>query len=166
MVAFSAKSLRGKWSRRSILRFFIPLCTLACGVHLRVLDCASETVDLFHSSKHAPKVSLEDTRLDFQATAYCESGETRSGVQVSRGVVAADPRVLPLGSVIHVDVPCYGGVYQVMDTGRLVKGKIVDIYIPDYDLAKQFGRRQAKVTILRYGFSGAYQTPIDMPSLE
>lgn len=166
MVAVSAKSLGGKWSRRSILRVFIPLCTLAGGVHMRVLDFASETADPFHSSRHEPKVSLEDTRLDFRATAYCESGRTRSGVHVTPGVVAADPRVLPLGSVIHVDVPRYRGVYQVMDTGRLVKGKIIDIYIPDYDLATKFGRRKVKVTILRYGFSGPYQSPIDMSGME
>ena len=41
-----------------------------------------------------------------------------------------------------------------MDTGRLVKGYIIDIFIPDYELATQFGRRDVKVTILRYGFDG------------
>jgi 3D (Asp-Asp-Asp) domain-containing protein len=97
--------------------------------------------------------------LDFEATAYCDSGETRSGVQTSPGVVAADPEVLPLGSVIYVDVPRYSGVYKVMDTGRLVKGKIIDIYIPDYDLAVKFGRRKAKVAVLRYGDSGPYIVP-------
>lgn len=166
MVAFGDNSLRGKWSRRSILRVFIPLSTLATGLHLRGLDCASETTDPRDGSKRAPTIALEDTRLDFQATAYCESGETRSGVLVSPGVVAADVRVLPLGSVIHVDVPRYRGVYQVMDTGRLVNGKTIDIYIPDYDLAMEFGRRKVKVTVLRHGFSGPYLSPIGVPDLE
>ncbi len=75
---------------------------------------------------------------------------------MSEGVVAADPRVLPLGSVIHLDVPRYRGIYEVMDTGRLVRGRTVDIYIPNYEAARKFGRRQAKVRVLRYGFSGPY----------
>jgi 3D (Asp-Asp-Asp) domain-containing protein len=78
------------------------------------------------------------------------------------GVVAADPRLIPLGSVIYVDVPRYRGVYKVMDTGRLVKGKIIDIYIPDYNLAVKFGRRKAKVTVLRRGDGG----PLLLPSTE
>lgn len=166
MVAFNDNILGRKWSRRSILRVFIPLGTFVGAVHSRILDGAGETADPFHSSRRKPMVSLEDARLDFRATAYCESGRTRSGVRATPGVVAADPRVLPLGSVIHVDVPRYRGVYQVMDTGRLVRGKIIDIYIPDYHLATKFGRRKAKVTILRYGFSGTYQSPPEMSSLE
>jgi hypothetical protein len=53
-----------------------------------------------------------------------------------------------------------------MDTGKLVKGKIIDIYIPDYGLATEFGRRKVKVTILRYGFSGTCQSPIDISGME
>jgi 3D (Asp-Asp-Asp) domain-containing protein len=36
-------------------------------------------------------------------TAYCVSGTTKSGQQTRPGIVAADPRVLPLGSVIRVE---------------------------------------------------------------
>ena len=94
--------------------------------------------------------------LDFQATAYCEFGITKSGVVVSPGVVAADPKVLPLGSVVYVDVPKYRGVYQVMDTGRLIKGRRIDIYMRGYEQAIRFGRRPAKVTVLRYGYQGSW----------
>ncbi len=158
-VTFSEKDLGGRWSRRSILRVFIPLCAFATGVHLRALDCAKEMPGKRPKPRSTRRIEIEDARLDFQATAYCESGTTFSGVPASPGVVAADPRVLPLGSVIHVDVPRYRGVYQVMDTGRLVKGRHIDIYIPDQDLAIQFGRRKAKVRVLRYGFSGPYRVP-------
>ena len=134
---------------RSISRFFILLCTLAAFIHLRALDCESESggTGLAASSEPAVKASL-----DFEATAYCEFGITKSGVPVSPGMVAADPRILPIGSVIRVDVPQYYGIYQVMDTGGGVKGNIIDIYIPSYDLATEFGRQAVKVTVLRYGF--------------
>lgn len=91
---------------------------------------------------------------NFQATAYCISGITKSGARVAPGHVAADPKVIPLGSVIYVDSPIMGGIYQVLDTGSLVKGKIIDIFIPSYEDCIEFGRRAVKVHVLRYGFFG------------
>ncbi len=70
------------------------------------------------------------------------------------GHVAADPDVIPLGSMIYVESPLMGGIYQVLDTGELVKGKIIDIFIPSYERCKEFGRRIVKVKVLRYGFLG------------
>ena len=38
-------------------------------------------------------------KLAFTATAYCKGTTTASGVAVRRGIAAADPRLLPAGSV-------------------------------------------------------------------
>ncbi len=88
-----------------------------------------------------------------EATAYCIEGETASGAQTRRGVVAADPDVIPLGSRIRVD-----GLgrrlsrdYDVEDTGRLIKGREIDIFMADCEAAKEFGRQPARVRILRVG---------------
>jgi hypothetical protein len=52
--------------------------------------------------------------------------------RVSRGVAAADPAVLPFGSVIRVTgAASYDGTYRVLDTGALVRRRHVDLYIPD-----------------------------------
>jgi 3D (Asp-Asp-Asp) domain-containing protein len=91
---------------------------------------------------------------DFEATAYCVTGITKSGAKVVPGHVAADPKVIPLGSMIYVDSPFMGGIYQVLDTGEMVKGKIIDIFIPSYERCVEFGRRGVKVQVLRYGFLG------------
>jgi 3D (Asp-Asp-Asp) domain-containing protein len=88
----------------------------------------------------------------FLATAYSYHGITRSGLPVAPGLAAADPRVLPLGSLIHVDVPRYRGIYQVMDTGRLIKGKRIDLYIPSYKSALEFGAQKVNITVLRRGY--------------
>src|SRR2546423_8353757 len=42
-------------------------------------------------------------RLSFAATAYCKGLTTASGVAAQRGVAAADPELLPVGSVIQID---------------------------------------------------------------
>jgi 3D (Asp-Asp-Asp) domain-containing protein len=95
-----------------------------------------------------------DALENFHATAYCLTGVTRSGVTVAPGHVAADPKVIPLGSMIYVDSPSMGGIYQVLDAGTLVKGKVIDIFIPSYERCIEFGRRMVKVKVLRYGFYG------------
>jgi len=104
------------------------------------------------SSFSVPSMGLIGDPSVFNATAYSLYGPTASGVYVRRGVIAADPRVIPLGSVVQISAGQYSGVYTVLDTGRLIKGKIVDLWMPSYREAVNFGRRQVKVRILRRGY--------------
>lgn len=87
--------------------------------------------------------------IDFEATAYSVTGTTASGSRTRTGIVAADPAVLPLGSRIRVHgAGSYSGVYTVADTGVEVRGREIDIYVPDGAAAKRFGRRRVQVEIL------------------
>lgn len=90
----------------------------------------------------------------FQATAYALKGRTRIGSYVRRGVIAADPRVIPLGSIVQIKTPGYNGVYVVHDTGRKIKGNIVDVWVPSSREARVFGRRRIKLHVLRQGPTG------------
>lgn len=85
---------------------------------------------------------------DFHATAYCLKGRTASGETVRQGFVAADPKVLPLGTLVHIQAGRYTGVYKVADTGGAIKGRKIDIYVPSYQEAKLFGRQKIQVKVL------------------
>jgi 3D (Asp-Asp-Asp) domain-containing protein len=85
------------------------------------------------------------------ATAYSLRGRTASGRMVSRGLIAADPRVLPLGSRVRLDHPGYSGEYLVADTGGAIRGRRIDIWTPSSSEAMRFGRRTVKLTVLSYG---------------
>lgn len=87
----------------------------------------------------------------YVATAYSLRGRTASGRFVSRGLIAADPRVLPLGSRVRLDAGAYSGEYLVADTGALVKGRRIDIWTPSSKEAMKFGKRKVKLTVLSYG---------------
>lgn len=89
----------------------------------------------------------EDEGMTFKATAYCLKGRTASGAMVRKGIVAADPRVLPLGSKITITAGQYSGTYLVADTGGLIKGKKIDIWIPSCSEAIRFGKRSIKVVV-------------------
>ena len=88
------------------------------------------------------------------ATAYCQSGTTAAGTRTHTGIVAADPRVLPVGSVLRILAPDeYAGIYTVMDTGGRIKGRNLDIFVPSCTRAVEFGRRPVRARVLRRGWA-------------
>lgn len=148
----------------SLLRTAAVITGFLCIIHLTHRECArmaDRSIKPERSSAMLTNPSPEISSGErFDATAYCLSGTTTTGDETRPGLVAADPEVIPLGSVIYVDSPLKGGIYQVLDTGDLIKGKIIDIFIPSYERCKTFGRRMVKVTVLRYGFDGkSEETP-------
>ena len=100
-------------------------------------------------------------RLRFTATAYCKGTTTASGVNVRTGIAAADPDLLPVGSVVQVDRlgERYNGIYTVMDTGPRVQGRHIDIYMWSCNEALDLGRRAIQITVLRLGWNPRASTP-------
>jgi 3D (Asp-Asp-Asp) domain-containing protein len=99
--------------------------------------------------------------LHFSATAYCKGSTTASGVAVRTGVAAADPQLLPVGSVVNVATgdPKYNGVYTIMDTGPAVQGRELDLYMWSCHEALRFGRKSIDVTVLRLGWDPQASSP-------
>jgi 3D (Asp-Asp-Asp) domain-containing protein len=100
-------------------------------------------------------------RLAFKATAYCKGITTASGVAVQTGIAAADPALLPVGSIIDISAPDtkHSGLYTVMDTGPAIKGRIIDIYMWSCYEALDFGRMPIQLTVLRLGWNPKATTP-------
>ncbi len=89
--------------------------------------------------------------IECRATAYCLKGRTASGVQSQRGVVAVDPRVIPLGTRLYIESAdgryTYG--YAVAgDTGGAIKGNRIDLYMDTKSECLNFGVRNVKVYVL------------------
>ena len=101
------------------------------------------------------KIAVEEAYVvppaSYVATAYSLRGRTASGRPVAKGLIAADPRHLPLGSRVRLEAGAYSGEYLVADTGTLVRGKRIDIWTPSSREAMRFGRRTVKLTVLSYG---------------
>jgi len=81
----------------------------------------------------------------FTATAYCLKGRTAMGHGVRRGIIAADPRVLRLGSRVNLGAGAYSGQYLVSDTGGKIKGRKIDIWVASCSEARRFGRRTVSI---------------------
>lgn len=76
-----------------------------------------------------------------QLTSYCLQGTTRRDRYVRQGIVAADPRLFPLGRYVELYVGRkYFGRFLVDDTGGAIKDAILDIWTPECRDARRFGR--------------------------
>ncbi len=103
--------------------------------------------------------------MDMRATAYTASfedtgkkpgdrnfGVTATGIKAKKGVIAVDPRVIPLHTRVYVEIagstPDYG--YAVAeDVGGAIKGSKIDLYYDSLNYAKSFGVKRVKVYILQ-----------------
>ena len=146
-------------ARRTMVALIATL-VVAVGVYeTRVLDSGyGAWLDMLGSEEGQPSPGAH---LAFDATAYCKGQTTAAGVNVRRGIAAADPQLLPVGSVVTVATgdPEYNGVYTIMDTGPEVKGRELDLYIWSCHEALKFGRRRIEVTVLRLGWDPRASSP-------
>ena len=119
------------------------------------------------SSDDRPAPSSEAIAAPAQAyiaTAYSLRGRTSSGRPASRGVIAADPSVLPLGTRVRLEAGPFSGEYVVGDTGGSVRGRRIDIWTPSANEALRFGRRVVKLTVLSFGGKRAKSNPVRPPA--
>ena len=102
--------------------------------------------------------------LDMNATAYTASfvdtgknpgdpgfGITYSGLRVREGIIAVDPKIIPLGTKVYVEVPGAAADYGfaiAADIGSAVKGKHVDLFFDSMSRVRNWGRKRVRVYIL------------------
>ncbi len=96
-------------------------------------------------------LNLATAALSMVATAYsaaCSgcSGMTAIGRPAGHGIVAVDPRVIPLGT--HMFIPGYGHAVAG-DTGGAIRGNRIDLGFNSSAEANQFGRRPISVYLLK-----------------
>jgi 3D (Asp-Asp-Asp) domain-containing protein len=96
-------------------------------------------------------LKLASSALSMIATAYTAdcggcSGRTALGHRAGHGIVAVDPRVIPLGTRMYI--PGYGKAVAG-DTGGAIHGNRIDLGFNSTSAAYQFGRRPITVYLLK-----------------
>jgi 3D (Asp-Asp-Asp) domain-containing protein len=94
--------------------------------------------------------------LKMRATAYSAkepglNSTTASGMKAVKGVVAVDPKVIPLGTKVYVETSdgrfIYGNAVAA-DTGGAIKGSKIDLCMNTVAECNRFGVRDVNVYIL------------------
>jgi 3D (Asp-Asp-Asp) domain-containing protein len=70
---------------------------------------------------------------------------TATGKEIEQGMVAVDPKVIPLGTRIEIKDM---GIFVAEDTGGKIKGNRIDIYFDSKEEAKKFGMRGIWINII------------------
>ncbi len=65
-------------------------------------------------------------------------------------LVAADTRILPMGSMITVPGYAGGEIVPVLDRGGAIKGHRLDVLYPTHEIARKWGVKRLKVTVWEY----------------
>ncbi len=154
--------LARSWSQKILVTAVIAL-TFALLYQAQAID--SQYAARNAAFRESASLPAPGARLRFTATAYCKGTITASGVAPRTGVAAADPALLPVGSVIQVGAAApHAGIYTIMDTGPAVQGRHIDIYMWSCHDAVEFGRRGVDVVVLRLGWDPRASQPslVDM----
>lgn len=124
-------------------------------VVLMIFVVVFSTLDLLQDVKAAMnEVETDDAYIEMQATAYCIDGTTATGTHTRRGICAGKREWFGKTAVVYADnhgeIGDLIGIYKVEDTGGdpIRNGKVLDIWVPSYDEAIQFGRQKVHVYIL------------------
>lgn len=113
-----------------------------------------EIIAISKSRFLASRAGMRLPSLRMVATAYepgprsCgprATGHTANGMHAGYGVVAVDPRIIPLGTKLYVEG--YGFCIAA-DTGGAIKGNRIDLCFESYREAKNYGRRTITVYII------------------
>lgn len=82
-------------------------------------------------------------------TAYCLTGTTRRGRYVRPGIVAADRKLFPLSRYIELySGEKYLGRFLIDDTGGMIRGAHIDVWVPTCREAKIFGRQHGTAMLI------------------
>jgi 3D (Asp-Asp-Asp) domain-containing protein len=153
-----------EWYKALMLLLAVALClinSVGASAQNQVGDAQEKNQETVKSKKDEPSAGVQRVEPEpFVATAYSQSGRTPSGVPVRRGLISADPSVLPLGTLVRVEAGSFSGEYIVADTGGAVKGRRIDIWTPTTTEALRFGRRAVKLSVL--SFSTPYSLKRDL----
>ncbi len=113
---------------------------------------SSNTTSSNNSSSQPSSDGKYKKTLSMEATAYSSGTLTAMGLKPVRdpggiSTIAVDPSVIPLGSKVYI--PGYG--YAIAsDTGGVIKGNIIDLYMNSHDECISWGRRQVTLHIVAY----------------
>lgn len=95
--------------------------------------------------------------LNVKATAYAPGAhdngkwgnKTYTGEQIRPGIIAVDPKIIPLGTRVYIEYPDGRGEYAVAaDTGGAIKGNRIDVAKWSVGEAKNFGIKNVKVYVV------------------
>ncbi len=130
--------------------------TLVSTVRTEAVDQLIAYNEVYSFSNSRGQQITYSNAINGVATAYIPDGKwgytTYTGNRARVGVIAVDPKVIPLGTKVYVKTnnSSFGdyGYAIAWDTGSAIKGNKIDLFMESYDLSMQWGIRDVTIYIL------------------
>lgn len=115
---------------------------------------ASSASGKIHGYNYSKKLTVTATAYDSSPEENGGHTRTAYGLKPGYGVVAVDPKVIPLGTKLYIESADGGkswsyGYCIAGDTGGAIKGNKVDLCFDTKSECRKFGRKSAVVYILK-----------------
>lgn len=111
----------------------------------------SRSGNLSYSRVITANATAYDASSCGKAPSHPAYGITATGARATKGIVAVDPSVIPLGTRLYIESADGSYVYGTCvaaDTGGAIKGNRIDLCFDTRGEAIRFGRKPVKVYIL------------------
>jgi 3D (Asp-Asp-Asp) domain-containing protein len=144
-----------------VIQTVAPLAAIPAPVDLlKPVSVAPPVAPPPHKHTLSPSTPKRGRVIRMEVTAYCHclkccgpaaQGVTASGKLVNYNsgfFVAADTNVLPFGTKLIIPGYAENQPVEVIDRGGAIKGYRLDVYFPDHDVAREWGRRFVNVIVL------------------
>jgi len=112
----------------------------------------SRSGELAYSNVLTVTATAYDASSCGKSPSHPQYGITATGARAGYGIVAVDPRVIPLGSRLYIETTDGSYIYGAAvaaDTGGAIKGNRIDLCYNTRQEALNFGRRQVRVYVLK-----------------
>ena len=97
------------------------------------------------ASRGGQKFSFKEVRV-VRATAYTETGgHTSTGKDPKVGMIAVDPKVIPMHSRVYVEGY---GFAVAEDVGGAIKGNRIDVYLESEEACERWGVKMVKIYVI------------------
>lgn len=142
-----AWGLSGRWWVTSVIHTYEPYHTMSLELmkaYMPRIISSSVTVPKPGQATTATTSTTTRTLLGrFKLTFYAGDTSTASGKKPRvNHTIAVDPKVIKLGTQVYIDG---WGTYTAEDTGGLIKGKRIDIFVASKSIARKYGVKYANV---------------------
>lgn len=151
-----------KINKKMLFGFVLFICMILVNIqnvgYKNILIEAEETEEIYiiPTPIPAPIVTPEPKEIYlgiFESTAYIATGNRCADgtYPIPYKTCAVDPKVIPLGTILKAKRIDTGEefIVKATDTGGAIKGRIIDMFLPSYNEAIQWGRKNVKIWIIK-----------------
>lgn len=139
------------WTRVFLLIFILAqavACVELCKQNEQLKSKLPEIITIERDISPIPYKELGEYTISFYCdcpicTKTAKGSKTATGTKPKEGrTIACDGNILKMGDIVYIETV---GIRICEDKGSAIRGKRIDVYMDDHDIANKMGKRKMNV---------------------